>query len=437
MPPNLAARNAFYVNYVGTDDPGYNAIGAPWSYKSLGAALTALAGVANPPSATNPWTIAIGPGVLTEAAFELPPWVWICGSADAETGSATEIDVTGDITLHPSWANAAARGGFANLILRPSTGSPRLDLVMPAPISGNPSRVVDLINVRTSLTAILLDASGTADVFRLSQFFQDGASSNSISLSGGTHQWDNVVSAAPITATDTAALALAIGFHSVFLGTGASLAITAANNACTAILAASKLLSLSLTQSGSGTLTTSADAISIPTKGNVTLVGGAAITYFSDATGEGYTPTTPGNWPIVPATVQAALDELAAAGMVTAPNGTAQTTNAAGNTTVTPAAHYWTEKILFTGSAGTQIVILSTAAPPVAGDVISLFIQKTDGGGIVVEVTNATSGGTLLATFADGTGNNTARFDFVYGTIATGYAANAWVAQSYQIPATN
>jgi hypothetical protein len=123
--------------------------------------------------------------------------------------------------------------------------------------------------------------------------------------------------------------------------------------------------------------------------------------------------------------------------MVTAPNGTAQTTNAAGNTTVTPAAHYWTEKILFTGSAGTQIVILSTAAPPVAGDVISLFIQKTDGGGIVVEVTNATSGGTLLATFADGTGNNTARFDFVYGTIATGYAANAWVAQSYQIPATN
>ena len=186
--PVLADRNCFFVNYVGTDDPGYNAIGAPWSYRSLGAALTALAGVANPPSATNPWTIAIGPGVFTEGPFELPPWVWITGSADEETGDCTEIDVTGNITLHPLWANGAARGGLANLTIRNSTGTNVIELVMPSPLSGNPSRIVLLENIRTSLN-IILDASGTADKFRFRDFIEDNSAATLL-LDAGIFEYD-------------------------------------------------------------------------------------------------------------------------------------------------------------------------------------------------------------------------------------------------------
>ena len=66
----------------------------------------------------------------------------------------------------------------------------------------------------------------------------------------------------------------------------------------------------------------------------------------------------------------------------------------------------------------------------------NLFITRTDAVPIVFEMRNATAGGTLLATFGGTTGTTTGRFQFVYGTIAAGFAANAWVAQGFQIPAT-
>ena len=56
------------------------------------------------------------------------------------------------------------------------------------------------------------------------------------------------------------------------------------------------------------------DVISLPIKANLILAGGGTnnVTRLSDAFGEAYTPTTPGNWSPVPTTVQGALDELAA-----------------------------------------------------------------------------------------------------------------------------
>ena len=62
----------------------------------------------------------------------------------------------------------------------------------------------------------------------------------------------------------------------------------------------------------SGTVGLTVDCSSLPIKADQTLSGGTTITYVSDATALAYTPTTSGNWPSAPATVQAALDDIAA-----------------------------------------------------------------------------------------------------------------------------
>ncbi len=158
-----------------------------------------------------------------------------------------------------------------------------------------------------------------------------------------------------------------------------------------------------------------ADAVSIPLVANLTFLGTATQANLIRTTDSG--GITPGGGGGV---------------------GTLAFTNAAGNTTITPAGDsVWTTQATFTGAAGTRILIMDVAAPGLtAGQTCSIFTSRTDGAGIVIEIRNATAGGTLLATIPDGTGGTTAKIDLVYGTIATGYAVNAWAAQSFQIPAT-
>ena len=62
----------------------------------------------------------------------------------------------------------------------------------------------------------------------------------------------------------------------------------------------------------SGTVGLTVDCSSLPIKADQTLSGGTTITYVSDATAIAYTPTTSSDWPAVPTTVQAALDNVAA-----------------------------------------------------------------------------------------------------------------------------
>lgn len=311
MPPNLAARNCFFVNYVGTDDPGYNAIGAPQPYLSVGAALAALAAVANPPSATNPWTIAVGPGVFNELGFELPPWVWITGSADDESSNATQINIAGDITLHPAWSNAVSRGGISNLIIRASSGNPKVDFTMPAPITGNPSRILDFTNIRFD-RSLSWEGTGTADVIRVFGVVNDGDRTlQTINFVGGRYETDDLISAVPVQAKDSSTLSTTGVMQSTFISTPAGFLAEADTHAVSVSIYASKLGTLGMIQSGSGILGITADAISIPARASVSIVGTGTLTRLSDAYGEGYTPSIPGDWPVpVPATVQQALDDL-------------------------------------------------------------------------------------------------------------------------------
>lgn len=288
--PNLAARNAFYFNYVGTDDAGYNAIGAPWSYRSLPAALAALALVANPPSATNPWIISGGPGVFSvPAGFQLPPWVWITGSPDGEAGGPTILELQGNITLSAAWAlNSTARGGLANLVIRPAAGSPRIDFTLPVPSAGNPSRTIEIQNVRHDID-FNFEATGTGDALQVDNMVQDGSLADTISILSGAISLNQLQTIADVTLTSGAVLALA------------------------ARITASQISQILVTK-GAAACGVAFDGISWPLIGNVSLVGGPTLTRLSDANAEGYTPAVPANWPAGTDTVQEALDALAAGG---------------------------------------------------------------------------------------------------------------------------
>lgn len=401
--PVLGNRNAFYVNYVGTDDAGYNAIGAPWSYRTVAAALAALATVLNPPNATNPWIISIGPGVFdVPAGLQLPPWVWITGSPDGETGSATVLNLTGSISLSSGWAaNTTARGGLANLIVRPATGSPIIDFTMPVPSAGNPSRTVDVINVRHDID-FTFEATSTADVLQLDSMQQDGSLADTITILGGTVALNQLITVADVILQSKAAIALAATITSSQIPI---IAVTKAAAACTVAF----------------------DAVSWPLRANVTLTAGPTLTRLSDANADGYSPSTPGNWPAVPTTVQEALDDLAAGGAVIPANSYTTANNAAGNTTITPAAHNLFVASAITGAARTSVFILATTVPPAAGDRIAIGFTFPATAGIILEMRNSVVGGTLIYNFTTDGVVLSGLFEFVY-------TGAAWVAAGYQVP---
>lgn len=412
--PVLANRVVVFVNKVGTDDAGYNAVGAPWSRLTVAAALADA--LANYPAATaaNPIVLALGPGTYTISAdLQIPPNYFITGSADDESSKNTILQLTSgaDIKLSVDWANGACIGGLANLVIRGETVGSIIDFTVPTPLAGNPARVVGMENITTDLT-LTFTASSTADVFLSDRLKHDGDPTDLVTLTGGVIQLNDTVSAATNQ----------VGSKAGFAGT--------------VLLTANRFALLILSQVATA-LTVSADVLSLATITTLSQVGAPTIVYITDANGLGYTPAVPASWPVGTDTVQEALDSLASGSGGHAGNGTLAVGNAAGNTTVSPTKATWTSRIAFTGAASTRVVILDIAAPPIAGDTIDLFGTRTDGGGIVAEVRNATAGGTLLATFPDGTGYATWRGQFVYGTIATGYAANAWVAQGFQIPATS
>lgn len=440
--PNLALRNCLYVNYVGTDDLGYDAIGAPWSYRTIGAALISLALQTNPPSATNPWTISIGPGVFTEVALVLPAWVWLTGSPDGETGQNTTVQISQDLTLDPDWADGATRGGLANLVIRAASGTPALNLSIPAPGVGTPARGVELENITTDLEIITFLARSPNDSFDAKRLIQDGSATDLVSLSGGSIRVNDAKINSGLAVRDQGEPAVAI-LQGVVMDSAARLTVNSTTHTVTARLVGCSVPLLTLTETAPGVVALQVDNISLPLRANITYGGTAAnadVTRLTDANAEAYSPVTPANWAApAPTTTQEALDDLAGA-VGPSPGGSNSAiavANAAGNTTVTPTGRNYFAQLSFTGAAGTRIAILAVAAPPTIGDMISLFLTRADGGGIIVEVRNATAGGTLLATLPDGIGGSTARFDFIYGTIAAGFAADAWIPWSYAIPATS
>lgn len=440
--PNYALRTLVSVNKIGTDDAGYNAVGAPMSHLTIASALADLA--ANYPAATlaAPHIVSVGPGTFAVAAgFALPPNTYIIGSCDAQGRPNTVLELAdgaADITLATAWsANTAARGGIGNVTIRAASGTPIIDFTMPVPVAGNPARTLEMFTVQQDLTQLAWEATSTADVFRLTDHIHDGTNADAIDLHNGTIILDNVQHVAVLTIGDAGA-ATAAQLNAVLGDETSGLRAIAFAFPVDVRIVASRVPALTLDETAPGVVAVAADAVSIPVRASITYVGTAVsadLTRLSDANGEAYSPTTPADWVVVPVTVQEGLDYLAGGGVAASANGSLADTNNAGNTTITPTAHNWVQYETVTGAAGTRILILDVASPPLLGDIIKIFLTRTDGLGLIVEMRNAAAGGTLLDTLPDNTGGDTGFFEFTYGTIAGGYAADAWVRVFSVIPA--
>lgn len=288
--PVLANRSVCFVNFVGTDDAGWNAVGAPQPRLTIGAALADL--LANYPAATeiSPHIVAVGPGQFATAAFELPPWTFIEGSCDGQGQPSTILNLSGNITLAAAWAaNATTRGGIGGVMLRAASGTPIVDLTLPVPTAGNPARTLQLTNLRHNLTSVVFQATGNGDSLELDGVIEDGLLADVMAITGGTIRINQLQSVGTVTLASSATRAL------------------------TALILASKIPAITVTK-GAAACAVQFDGISWPLRAAVTLVGGPTLTRLSDANAEAYSPTTPGNWPVVPTTVQEALDELAGGG---------------------------------------------------------------------------------------------------------------------------
>jgi len=315
--PDLYQRFCAFVQKEGTDDLTANLVGQPFSRLTIARALLDLADSTRypPASATAPHLVSVGPGDFTLAATQWPPFTYLRGSCDGEGNPNTTITLTGNLTLAAAWsANTAQSAAFGDVTIVASGGA--IDFTMPAPTSGNPARTISLQNIRQNVTLINWEATSTADALRIESMVGTQAAGLGLVMVSGTVTLNNVVCAGAITLRDKTSFAAAGQFQGVISVLGLTVQSVAAAG-CVAQLKYSNPGFFTIAETAPGVVAVQSDVASLPTRANITLTGSAAltdITYLSDAQGEGYTPTTPANWAVVPVNVQQALDTIAAGG---------------------------------------------------------------------------------------------------------------------------
>lgn len=269
------------VAKIGTDDAGYNQVGAPQARLTIAKALADLASMYDAATPTAPKTISIEPGTYTTPAFALPPNVFIEADPDAQGGSDAEVIIllTGNVTLDATWAiNTTAVGGFRGVTFRKST-SQILDLTVPTPLSGNPTRTLTLNDVRTD-ALISYEATSSNDAYNLKDLVYDGANTGTLEFSGGTGLVRGLDSSTAILFNDTAALAASINAHQIYtVATPSAVApgvtFASSTGGMLARMGFCDNRALTLNRAGAAALDVYADAVSIPLAANITYSGSA------------------------------------------------------------------------------------------------------------------------------------------------------------------
>ncbi len=276
--PVFANRSVCFVAKWGTDDAGYNPVGAPMARLTIAAALADLA--ANYPTATAaaPHVVAIEPGIYITPAFALPPFTFITLSHDGPLNPTQGVIIllTGNLTLAAGWAvNQTAFGGFANVTIRPNV-SQDIDLTMPAPAAGSPARTVILRDVVTSCS-LAWQATGAGDAIEFNNFSQDGAAADTVTLAGGNIKIRNMESAAVVTMIDTASRVAAVQCYGLQItDPAAGLVCSSVGAGFVARLGNCDLRDLTLNETAPGVITVYADAPSIPLAASLHFTGTAA-----------------------------------------------------------------------------------------------------------------------------------------------------------------
>lgn len=277
--PNLALRCVCFVGKVGSDDPGYNPVGAPQARLTIAAALADLA--ANYPAATaaNPHVVSVEPGVYPTPAFALPPNTYICLAHDGPVRpvGAVVLEMEGDITLGAGWAAAGThRGGFTDITIR-QTASETLDFTMPAAL-GVVDRKLELNGLRWDADALIFSASDITDTLNVFDCQNDsGDFAQTATFEGGIVFVKNLTFPGVLTVQSTATLEIAAQIYGLQITDAAGeLVCNAVTQDATMRLGNCDNQNLTLGESGGAIITVYADAPSIPLVANISFTGTAA-----------------------------------------------------------------------------------------------------------------------------------------------------------------
>lgn len=289
-----------YVNKDGSDVTGTGSILNPYLTITFAMSQVTFAGLGFPVG------IFVGPGVFVEANLPIKANVFIVGSGQ----DVTFISITTSSTLGTGWGLLTAdKSGFQNLSIE---GAGALTYDFSAVLSAN--GIIEFINciIYGGISALTL----TGDVGSISNILS--LVSCIFDIGGSPITLNNCRLLMNISRINNVAMNNTIaGISNVFSNsalnnlTGSSVGfaatITAINSTCSGGL---------LNLNGPITLTSTVEFN--PINANITLAGGAVLVNLNDAFSLNYTPVTPANWPIVPTTVQAALDSLSSTSLADA-----------------------------------------------------------------------------------------------------------------------
>ena len=290
----MAFAQTIVVDPNGSDSAGSGTIAAP--YKTIAKGLAVASSRA--PTTSNRICVLAMPGQYAETTdLKLPRWTWLCGLNQGMHARFTIVSSTGAIGIDSqNWnpVNDGDQGGFANIRFASA-----VTVTGPQAPNGQ-DVVVDFTFCRFNTDVSWTYFSSGADI----EFFLCIHEGNLTGTHGAFYSNQSNFNNCTVAMGGTAEH-INSTFGNVTL-TQAS-GITGGDPM---FFVACNMNALSV--SGTGAVV-SADSISLPPAASITLAGGAALQNLGDCSSLTYTPAVAGNWASTPpATVQAALDRIAA-----------------------------------------------------------------------------------------------------------------------------
>lgn len=277
-----------YVENGGNDSTGDGTIIKP--YATISYAL----GTITDSAYEKRYLIIVGPGIWTEN-IHTKAWVYFTAGTNGSTRFTGTVDIN-----DPSWAipgsHSDERGGFQNITF---TGLVDIDFTIPQSLYGKMYFWNCNFNQRLSMI-------GYHPVNQISAF--GGQWFNGIANSGVNFTISSIelFSGDIMLTSNTAAATIFGGFNGASQG---NLVITYTTGP--GIDAELYDFYVNGINAIGSSVTISATSSSLPLNINISIAGGASLTYLSDAFGLGYSPSIPSHWTSpAPVNVMSALDRI-------------------------------------------------------------------------------------------------------------------------------
>lgn len=349
----ITVSDEVYVSVNGSDITGDGTENNPWAsvtyaYSQITTATTAA-----------PWVINVGPGTYSETNVLVKPNIFLNGLCL----DPTTVSVSGSWSLDPSWTTEpSGHYGAANMSLQ---GTVNFDF---SGATVGFSSKSTFLNCQVEDGFTVTGRSGQTDLFVL----KNSAVNGDIVQHGGALGLVNTQVFDGGNLTYDMGSLLSESGELVLTGSqvlGGSISISTSDPSNNVIY-----YGLASTCAGNQTfdgalLVVNVDAVSLSTKGNVTLLNSPTINRLNDAYDLGYSPAVPSDWSPTPTVVQDALDQLAARTFSQSPS----VTNPGGY----PYTVLSTDKIVQVNTSAARTINLEPSASTVVGQV--LYIKDHTG----------------------------------------------------------